>query len=135
MKYRKIPVEIEAFKYEGKFHNDKGIWIAPGWILKALMETVICKEKGELYIYTLEGEMHVSVGDYIIQGVNGELYPCKPDIFEKTYVPANNKSIVTRQAYVKLHEIVNASNIENKEKCLQDLITFYNDYYVIGKGK
>ena len=39
----------------------------------------------ELYIETLEGTHHVSVGDYVIQGVNGELYPCKPDIFEKTY--------------------------------------------------
>lgn len=37
----------------------------------------------ELYIETLEGTHHVSVGDYVIQGVNGELYPCKPDIFEK----------------------------------------------------
>ena len=39
----------------------------------------------ELYIQTLEGEMHASVGDYIIKGVNGEFYPCKPDIFKKTY--------------------------------------------------
>ena len=39
----------------------------------------------ELYIETLEGTHHVSVGDYIIQGLHGELYPCKPDIFEKTY--------------------------------------------------
>lgn len=36
-------------------------------------------------IKTLEGDMYVSVGDYIIKGVNGEFYPCKPDIFEKTY--------------------------------------------------
>ena len=39
----------------------------------------------ELYIKTLEGEHHASVGDYIIQGVQGEIYPCKPDIFEATY--------------------------------------------------
>jgi hypothetical protein len=39
----------------------------------------------ELYIKTLEGVHHVSVGDYVIQGVKGELYPCKPDIFEMTY--------------------------------------------------
>ncbi|WP_122646711.1 hypothetical protein [Enterococcus mediterraneensis] len=37
------------------------------------------------YIKTLEGNMKISVGDYIIKGVNGEFYPCKPDIFEKTY--------------------------------------------------
>ena len=39
----------------------------------------------ELIIHTLEGDMKANVGDYIITGVNGEQYPCKPDIFEKTY--------------------------------------------------
>ena len=43
--------------------------------------------KEEMDIETLEGVMHASVGDYIITGVNGEQYPCKPDIFEKTYEP------------------------------------------------
>ena len=55
-KYRKKPVVIEAYQ------TDK-----------------------EMIIPTLEGDMHASVGDYIITGVNGEQYPCKPDIFEKTY--------------------------------------------------
>ena len=41
--------------------------------------------KEEKIIHTLEGDMKASVGDYIITGVNGEQYPCKPDIFEKTY--------------------------------------------------
>lgn len=41
--------------------------------------------KEGLKIHTLEGEMTASVGDYIIKGVNGEFYPCKPDIFHKTY--------------------------------------------------
>lgn len=39
----------------------------------------------ELYLITLEGEMHVSEGDYVIKGVQGEFYPCKPDIFKQTY--------------------------------------------------
>lgn len=43
----------------------------------------------ELNIPTLEGIMHASVGDYIITGVNGEQYPCKPDIFKKTYERAD----------------------------------------------
>lgn len=42
------------------------------------------REKG-MTINTLEGEMRASIGNYIIKGVNGEFYPCKPDIFEKTY--------------------------------------------------
>lgn len=41
----------------------------------------------EMYIETLEGTLKASPGDWIIKGVNGELYPCKPDIFEKTYRP------------------------------------------------
>ena len=56
MKFRKKPVVIEAYR------TDK-----------------------EVVIHTLEGDMKASVGDYIITGVNGEQYPCKPDIFEKTY--------------------------------------------------
>ena len=43
------------------------------------------EEPCELFINTLEGKHHVSVNDYVIQGVSGELYPCKPDIFDKTY--------------------------------------------------
>lgn len=39
----------------------------------------------ELYIDTPEGKVHVSEGDYVIKGVNGEFYPCKPDIFKATY--------------------------------------------------
>lgn len=43
-----------------------------------------------MYIETLEGTMKANVGDYIITGVKGEQYPCKPDIFEQTYEPVNN---------------------------------------------
>lgn len=58
MKFRKKPVVIEAYQ------TDK-----------------------EMYIETLEGTHKASVGDWIITGVHGEQYPCKPDIFEKTYEP------------------------------------------------
>ena len=44
----------------------------------------------EMVISTLEGDMRASPGDWIITGVNGEQYPCKPDIFEKTYEPMND---------------------------------------------
>ena len=43
----------------------------------------------DVHIETLEGVMHASPGDWIITGVNGEKYPCKPDIFEKTYEPVS----------------------------------------------
>ena len=81
MQYRKKPVVIEAFKFDGDFMDSTGNYYAPEWILNADYSF----EEGELYIKTLEGWMHVSVGDYIIQGVQGEVYPCKPDFFADTY--------------------------------------------------
>ena len=92
MKYRKKPVVIEAFKYDGDLMGSNGKYYVPDWAVKAHEEGVLyfdSVEKGtppcELFILTLEGVHHTSVGDYVIRGVNGELYPCKPDIFEKTY--------------------------------------------------
>ena len=83
MKYRKKPVVIEAFRYRaGEYHT-------PQWAVEALHSGILYFdfnfEQGGLFIKTLEGNHHVSVGDYIIKGVKGELYPCKPDIFELTY--------------------------------------------------
>lgn len=89
-KYRKKPVEIEAFQYDGDLKGSDGNYYVPDWAVKAFEEETmfygdIGFVSGELFIKTLEGTHHISVGDYVIQGVNGELYPCKPDIFEKTY--------------------------------------------------
>lgn len=91
MKFRKKPVVIEAFQYDGDLKNKDGAFYVPDWAIQALKDRTIyyeCSEYNapfELFIGTLEGDLHVSVGDFIIQGVQGELYPCKPDIFEKTY--------------------------------------------------
>lgn len=49
------------------------------------MDGIVENKETTLVIHTLEGDMEASVGDYIIKGVNGEFYPCKPDIFNKTY--------------------------------------------------
>ena len=83
MKFRKKPVVVEAIRYRphkncravsaflGQPHDQKACKngpISPKWT-----------------IHTLEGEMECSPGDWIIRGVNGEFYPVKPDIFEKTY--------------------------------------------------
>lgn len=82
MKYRKKPVIIEAVQYDGNFRcldcfsiNEVGHLI------------VSTDDTGNqcLKIPTLEGVMIASKGDYIIKGVQGEFYPCKPDIFELTY--------------------------------------------------
>lgn len=87
MKYRKKPVVIEAFRLiKGE--------IIPQWFIEewdAGNISLIGNEDGmSADINTLEGVMHASPGDYIIKGVHGELYPCKPDIFEATYDKVEN---------------------------------------------
>lgn len=76
-KYRKKPVEIEAVQWTGNNINVVDAFVGTGKEYKYENEC--------LYIKTLEGKLKANIGDYIIKGVNGEFYPCKPDIFEKTY--------------------------------------------------
>ena len=80
MKYRKKPVVVEAVQFNGTDESAE-------WLLPQLISGEIGRSCNKLYIKTLEGVMEANVGDYIIKGVNGEFYPCKPDIFEKTYEP------------------------------------------------
>lgn len=80
--YRKKPVVIEAMLWTGE--NTEEIL---KWCKDAELEvrTDVFGTWTDLYINTLEGRMKASKGDYIIKGVNGEFYACKPDVFEKTY--------------------------------------------------
>ena len=79
MKYRKKPIEVEVFHWTNPRTDDPFTFMGGACRLT--------QEKGQprLAIPTLEGVMYASVGDWIIKGVNGEFYPCKPEIFEKTY--------------------------------------------------
>ena len=86
MKYRKKPVVVNAFKWTGDMFQNED----PEWITEAIQEgkvyfSNIGEENVVMKIETLEGTHTANRGDYIIQGVKGELYPCKPDIFEATY--------------------------------------------------
>lgn len=96
MKYIKKPVEIDAVVYKGFDIIDVPADIfteRPTWLNFAINNNVIVLDESDekLKINTLEGTMVVDVGDYIIQGVKGELYPCKPDIFEMTYTKKEGK--------------------------------------------
>lgn len=77
-KYRKKPLIINAIKYTGKNIEE---------ILSYIKMSEISTDftSDDLLIKTLEGEMRARPGDYIIKGIAGEFYPCKPDIFESTY--------------------------------------------------
>lgn len=82
-KYRKKPVVVEAMQFVGDSDSYNKIReFAKGKI--DLWEGRATNPQS-LMVRTLEGNMIASCGDYIIRGVNGEFYPCKPDIFEKTY--------------------------------------------------
>ena len=97
-KYRKKPVVIEAIQFvelsrtQGKFaerieYNDKAILDFVGLPLRVKTTPDVGNPLGKVSIEipTLEGVMEAQVGDYVIKGVNGEFYPCKPDIFARTY--------------------------------------------------
>lgn len=89
-KYRKKPIVIEAFKWTGSSDQSED----PVWICDAIKGKTVRFENGcslrcTMLIDTLEGTMRASLGDYIIQGIKGEIYPCKPDIFEATYEPVD----------------------------------------------
>ena len=78
-KYRKKPVEIEAVRYDGENEREIGRFVG--------LDASIMGRERALVIHTLEGNMTVSPGDYVIRGVRGEHYPCKPEIFHETYDP------------------------------------------------
>jgi hypothetical protein len=91
MKYRKKPVVIDAFKWTGGIDQEDD----PLWIISALMKPFgtegSARTNGiddDIYMEIVAlggGCCRVELGDFIIQGVKGEIYPCKPDIFEDTY--------------------------------------------------
>ena len=96
-RYRKKPVEIEAFKWIGDSNSIQ----YPIWFRLAIERGSIwfaedgLNGKQEMIIRTLEGNHRAKVGDYIIKGVKGEIYPCKPDIFEMTYEDSCKERILT----------------------------------------
>ena len=139
MKYRKKPVEVEAFRM--------GIDNIPDWFMDKITsnEIILSRNLDETYchIETLEGTMKADYGDYIIRGVNGEIYPCKPDIFEKTYERAEkmidilltcieiaqNKGILFNEKDLdKAKEYVeNILDEDELERILEDTYSSLND--------
>ena len=84
MKYRKKPVVVEAWKF-----TRDSIKVDDSWVRRYRNDINLFSQYGGQFLYieikTLEGIMRADLGDYIIKGIQGELYPCKPDIFEATY--------------------------------------------------
>jgi hypothetical protein len=87
-KFRKKPVVIDAVQWQpdpkfGRF-TSRGYECSRIGYDQHGVEYTVC----DVGLQTLEGFMHIKPGDWIITGIKGERYPCKPDIFEKTYEPA-----------------------------------------------
>lgn len=100
--YRKKPVVIEAWEAKEISFNAGNNWRElPSCIQESYEKGGwVFLTNGEIHIPTLEGTMNASPNDFIIKGVNGEFYPCKPDIFEKTYEKVDQLS--TGQAVLML---------------------------------
>jgi hypothetical protein len=102
-KFRKKPVVIEATRYEGKGNMYPSVdgkrGQVPTWFWDALENKTAEFTNGAdpLIIHTLEGDHTVSPHDWIIRGVKGELYPCKPDIFETTYEAVEEEEDIFEQ--------------------------------------
>lgn len=94
-KFKKKPVEIEAMQWDGTLSSANEImeWsstnMGPRVVYNSFTNT---KPEPHLNIFTMEGIMVASKNDWIIRGIHGEIYPCNPDIFEKTYAPSEEET-------------------------------------------
>ena len=86
MKYRKKPIEVEAVQWSGSNWHEVYAFAGHAVYTSNEADVVVLRVK------TLEGELVARPGDWVIKGVQGEFYPCKPDIFEATYEPVDGNS-------------------------------------------
>jgi len=91
MKYRKKPIIVEAFKFDGDLRDNDGYYV-PDWAVEAFENGILYFDgisyddpPYDLFIRTHEGSVLVNFNDYVIKGINDELCCCDPDIFEKSY--------------------------------------------------
>lgn len=112
--FRKKPVAIEAIRWTGSNQNELQRWAAshgarPDWIF----------DGSALFIRTLEGKMLASIGDWVIRGVAGEFYPCKPEIFAQTYDAAGAVEPEPREAQLRaaLQDLLEVADIAPEPNC------------------
>jgi hypothetical protein len=86
LQFMKRPIVIQAMQYTERSHRECIAWCGARHL--GIDEDGAEYETANLFIATLEGEMLCKLGDWIIKGVKGEFYPCKPDIFDATYESA-----------------------------------------------
>lgn len=125
MSWRKKPIVIDAVQYTGKVEElpyEMGVTITRS------------TENGSCFLHTLEGEMECKVGDFIIKGIKGELYPCKPDIFLATYEHVDQESPVDIQVekepiIVSSVRVATPSGLKSGvDKELEDVRAFHDKF-------
>lgn len=142
-KYVKKPVQIEAIQWTGDNYDEISKFTESELKTITLTNKFTGKiEVATLEIETLEGTMSASVGDYIIKGIQGEFYPCKPDIFEATYTSGGVGS--TSDGYHTFDELYHhrmilfatICNLTDPKKTWKSWKhhdgTMYDDYFIVG---
>lgn len=142
MKYKKKPVVVDAFLWTGAPTQPED----PEWMIEAIRKGIVVIKKTMdpltpkgviMTINTLEGVMKAELGDYIIKGVKGELYPCKPDIFEATYEKVEEESWKDRlkketeelsEKVNKLHDFFKTEAFHNLDRPNKDLLYSQHNY-------
>ena len=128
-KFVKKPVVIEAIQYDGA--NITEIETFVGEKLPTIMASDV---DTRLVLPTLEGDMKVSKGDYVIKGIKGEFYPCKPDIFKSTYNEVENNNGILSEGEKRVRTNFNVSSSKSVDeakqllaKAINLLATYQND--------
>lgn len=122
MKFKKKPIVIDAFQWTGDITQKED----PEWIVEAIKKGDVefvntGTEDCYMKIATLEGMMTASLGDYIICGIKGEIYPCKPEIFELTYELDKEDTMTTAE----MHDEINYLN--NKLTAIREALISESD--------
>ena len=131
MRYRKKPVVVEAIQWTGKNMQELKNFVGDSLeydVMDAAWEVGKGPVIVNVRIQTLEGIHHASVGDFIIKGIRGEFYPCKPDIFAKTYESA---SLTPPNEWVSVEERLPAPG----ERVLATDCGFVGEFYINKRGK
>ena len=131
MKYRKKPIVIEAIQWDGDMTEEIKTFLGSSRDYRIPIINDVLK------IFTYEGIMDCSLNDYIIKGIQGECYPCKPDVFKETYDKANTISIQDeiRVTQKFIDETIEHYDQMNGHFCIGILSGTYNKEEIIKEIK
>ena len=123
MKFRKKPVVIDAVQWAGNNLSEIQAFYKPARAMPLMYDGILVGN--DIHIHTLEGMMIANKGDWIIKGVKGEFYPCKPDIFEQTYEPVEEGA---KMADSKLYKEIDRLR-EEAERELADIKEEHRNWF------